>query len=432
MARAFDVGWLQQQWLLNASTLALATLLLPAGMLGDRLGRRRVLRVGLGLVLAGALLGSLSTSLMTLVAARVTIGVGGACLLPATIALVRSGTGATESRTHGFGQLAGWVGFGSALAPLLAGVLIDTASWRAIFVLPAAPAAMALLLSAALPEQRSETAPPRLLAMGALAGAVALAAITYAAIDAAALGFSTTRTGAAIGLAVIAAGSAATALRRLPEASNISRNWLAGNAETFALYFGLIGLTYLLTTYAQAMAGWSATRAATVAMPTTLAMWLLSPSLGALAHRFGTRGVMFTAAVLGALGLAATALAVDETWSGWEVAPGAAIFGLALAFAAAPLTQAAVTSVSSPRAGLASAVNHAVVRAAGLAATIGLGAVATGGTSEFSPPRLRAALFITAAVVGLGGLGLAGLFKDHEAGGVPAAGDDGSSSGVAR
>ena len=129
------------------------------------------------------------------------------------------------------------------------------------------------------------------------------------------------------------------------------------------------------------------------------------------------------------LGLAATALAVDETWSGWEVAPGAAIFGLALAFAAAPLTHAAVTSVSSPRAGLASAVNHAVVRTAGLAATIGLGAVATGGTPEFSPPRLRAALFITAAIVGLGGLGLAGLFKDHEAGGVPAGEHNGSSGG---
>jgi MFS family permease len=178
-----------------------------------------------------------------------------------------------------------------------------------------------------------------------------------------------------------------------------------------------------LTTYAQALAGWSATRAAIVAMPTTLAMWLLSPTLGALAHRFGTRMVMATAAALAGLGLAWVAAAVDQPWSGWSVAPGAALFGVALAFAAAPLTHAAVTSVSVTRAGLASAVNHAVVRAAGLAATIGLGAVATGGTAEFSPPRLRAALFISAAVVGLGGLALVGLFKDHEAGGVPAAED---------
>jgi MFS family permease len=355
------------------------------------------------------------------------VGTGGACVLPATIALVRSGASTTEWRMHGFGQLAGWVGFGSAMSPLLAGVLIDAASWRAIFVLPAAPAAIALVLSKALPEQRSDDQPSRQLTVGAFAGAAALAAGTYAAIDAAALGATPGRTGVAVTAAVLLAISAGVALRRLPEAATISRNWLAGNAATFALYFGLIGLTYLLTTSAQAMAGWSATHAATAAMPATLAMWLLSPPLGALAHRFGTRAVMAAAAALAGSGLAWAAASIDQDWSGWRVAPGAALFGVALAFAAAPLTQAAVASVSSPRAGLASAVNHAVVRAAGLASTIGLGAIATGGTTEFSPPRLRAALFISAVVVGFGGLAVVGLFEDHEAGGARAGDEDAAS-----
>jgi MFS family permease len=419
IARDLHAGWLVQQWLLNASTLALASLLLPAGMVGDRFGRRRTLRGGLRLVIAGALLSAVSGTVVALIIGRVAVGAGGAGLLPATIALVRSGSRATESRTQGFGQLAAWVGLGSALAPLLAGMLIDSASWRAIFVLPAAPALLALWLSSALPEQRSETPPPRRLAAGALAGGVALAALTYAAIDAGALGVIGARTGVALGFVLVASTIAGRTLWRLPEAAAISRNWLAGNAATFIFYFGLIGLTYLLTTYAQATAGWSATRAATVAMPTTLATWLLSPRLGALAHRFGTRRVMAVATALGGLGLAGAALAVNDTWSGWDVAAGAALFGVGLALAAAPLTQAAVTSVSSSRAGLASALNHAVVRVAGLAATIGLGAIATASTGEFPPSRLRAALVIGAVIVGVGGLALVSLFRDQEAGGVP-------------
>jgi MFS family permease len=418
IARDLHAGWLMQQWLLNASTLALASLLLPAGMVGDRFGRRRTLRVGLCLVMAGALLSALSETAATLILGRVAVGAGGAGVLPATIALVRSGTSATESRTKGFGQLAGWVGLGSALAPLLAGVLIDAASWRAIFVLSAAPAAVALWLSSGLQEQRTETPPPRRLAAGAVAGGVALATLTFTAIDAGALGFTPARTGMGLGAAVVVSVIAGLILRRLPEAAAISRNWLAGNTETFVLYFGLIGLTYLLTTYPQATAGWSATRAATVAMPTTLATWLLSPTLGALAHRFGTRRVMAAATVLGGLGLAWASVAVSDTWSGWDVAAGAALFGVGLALAAAPLTQAAVTSVSSSRAGLASAFNHAVVRVAGLVATIGLGAVATGGTGDYSPARLRAALVVTAIVVGVAGLALVALFRDREAGGV--------------
>jgi MFS family permease len=417
IARDLHAGWLAQQWLLNASTLSLASLLLPAGMLGDRYGRRRTLRVGLGLVIAGAVLGAMSASVSWLLAARALLGAGGACVLPATIALVRAGARGSESRTQGFGRLAGWVGFGSALAPLLAGALIDAASWRAIFVLPAAPALIALGLSSGLSEQRANAA-PRLLVAGALAGGVALTSITYAAIDAAALGFSGT-TGVALFTAVAAAIAAWRALQHLPEVATISRNWLAGNAETFALYFGLIGLTYLLTTFAQATAGWSATRAAAVAMPTTLAMWLLSPSLGALAHRFGSRAVMASASALAGCGLAWAALTVDDPFSGWAVAPGTALFGAALALAAAPLTHAAVTSVSSSRAGLASAVNHAVVRIAGLAATISLGAVATAGDEEFTPTRLRAAVLVAAVVTGIGGLALVGLFRDEEAGGVP-------------
>ena len=416
LVRDLHADWLLQQWMLNASTLALASLLLPAGMLGDRYGRRRTLRVGLGLVIAGAVMGALSGSTSWLLVARAAVGAGGACVLPATIALVRSGARGSASRTEGFGRLAGWVGFGSAMAPLLAGGLIDAASWRAIFVLPAAPAVIALWLSRGLPEQSAEAPPARLVA-GALGGGVALAALTYAAIDAAALGAGTS-TAVAVMMALAAGAIAWLRLRALPEAATLSRNWLAGNAETFTLYFGLIGFTYLVTTYAQTTAGWSATRAATLAMPTTMAMWLLSAWLGALAHRFGTRVVMAAAAALGGLGLAWAGVAVSDTSSGWAMAPGAAMLGIGLALAAAPLTQAAVTSVSSPRAGLASAVNHAVVRVAGLAATIGLGAVATGGTSDFPVARLRAALLISAVIVGVGGLALIVLFRDQEAGGV--------------
>jgi hypothetical protein len=262
-----------------------------------------------------------------------------------------------------------------------------------------------------------------MLIAGALAGGLALAAVTYAAIDSAALGFAVSRSGVALATATTAAVVAWWARGRLPEATAISRNWLAGNGATFTLYFGLIGLTYLITTFAQATAGWSATRAATAAMPATMAMWLLSPSLGALAHRFGTRVVMATAAALAGLGLAWAGLAVDDRWSAWAVAPGAALLGVGLAVAAAPLTHAAVTSVSSPRAGLAAAVNHAVVRAAGLAATIGLGAIATGGTDDFPPARLRLALLIAAVIVGVGGLALVGVFKDQDAGGVRPAED---------
>jgi len=423
MARELQSGWQAQQWLLNTSTLTIAGLLLPAGMFGDRYGRRRALRLGLSLTVAGAVLGATAWNVWVLGLGRIAMGASGALMLPATIALVRSGTRAAESRTEGFGQLASWVGFGSAMAPLLAGALIDLASWRAIFILTAAPAAIALVLSTGIAEQRSDEPPAGRLVAAALAGGLALGAATYAAIDGAAAGFTATRTGVAVALAIAAALVAGSLLRRLPEAHTVSRNWIGGNAVTFAFYFGLIGFTYLLTTYAQEFAGWSATRAALVTLPTTLATWWLSPRLGALAHRFGTRTVMIVASVIGAVGLLWTTTAVRDEWSGWALAPGGALLGVALAFAAAPLTQAAVASVSKPRAGLASAANHAVVRAAALAATIGLGAVATGGASEFTPERLRAALLITAAIVGVGGLACTGLFKDQEAGGVAGEGE---------
>jgi MFS family permease len=154
-------------------------------------------------------------------------------------------------------------------------------------------------------------------------------------------------------------------------------------------------------------------------------MWLLSPRFGAATHRFGTRTVMTAAAALAGGGLLWTGLALDDTWSWWDMAPAGTVFGVGLACGAAPLTQAAVTSVSSARAGLAAAFNHAVVRAAGLAATIWLGSVASGGTATMTTGGVRTALFISAAVAGLGGLALVLLFKEREPGGVAPAAEHG-------
>lgn len=373
LARVFDAGFATEQWLLNIAPLLLTLCLVPAGLASDQFGRRRLLRLGLGAVILGAAIAGTATSVWWLLAGRAVAGIGGAALLPATIALVREHSPKTPKRTRRFGLLAGWAGLAAAIGPLLGGFLVDHVSWRWVYAVPAVLAALAFANSGAIADDAARS-----------------------------------RAGSVLRVAAGAWGR-----------GEVSRNCLAGNAITFALYFGLFGISYLLVAGGQATLGWSATTAALSVVPMAIAMWLGSERFGILVHRVGTRWLTALAAVGAAAGLAWTGYAIDAGASWWRVLPGTVLFGVALSAAAAPLTQAAVTSLPGALAGVASAVHHAVVRTSGIGATLGLGLLAAGDRPLASPEGLANALLVSAAVVGVGGLSAVGWLDDQAPGSVP-------------
>jgi hypothetical protein len=190
---------------------------------------------------------------------------------------------------------------------------------------------------------------------------------------------------------------------------------------TFVLYFGLFGLSYLLVAGGQAALGWSATSAATSVVPMAVAMWLGAERLGPVAQRVGTRPVLAGAVIAAAVGLAWTAYGVRDGATWWHLLPGTVVFGIALAAAAAPLTHAAVTSLPAALAGVGSAVHHAVVRAAGMCATLGLATLATGSQVPNHAEGIAWALLAAAGVVAVGGLACVWLFDGPGTGTVSAA-----------
>jgi MFS family permease len=381
-SRMFEASFAVEQWMLNMAPLLLTILLVPAGLAGDQFGCRRLLRIGLAAVCAGALVTAIAPGVIVLLAGRALTGAGSACLLPATMALIRQHSPRSPARTRRFGLLAGWAGFAAALGPLVGGLLVDHASWRWVYAVPALLAALSWIGTKAIADD------------GARMGARS------------------------------ALSEAARAVGR----GEVSRNCVAGNAITFALYFGLFGVSYLIVAGGQASLHWSATAAALSLVPMSIALWVGAERLGVLVHRIGTRALIATAVIGGAAALAWTGYGIIDGGSWWHIMPGTVLFGVAVAAAAAPLTHAAVTSLPGTLSGVGAAVHHAVVRASALAATLGLGALAADERAIASPEGLWRGLLASAVLVCAAGLPAVALLDDRRPGSVPPADEASASS----
>ncbi len=388
------------QWTVTAYTLTLAGLILLGGSLGDRAGRRRVFLIGvIWFALASALCG-LAPSIGVLIGARVLQGVGGALLTPGSLAIIQASF-APDDRPRAVGAWSGLGGVAAAVGPVLGGWLVQTAGWRWVFLLnlPVA-AAVVVVATKHVPETRDPSARGRFDVAGAALAAIALGGITYALIEAPERAGSLAVIAAAV--AGVAAGIAFILLERrrtaapervppmLPLDVFASRQFSAINLITFLVYGAFGGLLFLLVLQLQVVSGYSPLEAGAALLPVTLLMLSLSARAGSLAQRIGPRWLL-TAGITGcAVGMALMSRIGVQASYLTDVLPAVGIFGLGLSMTVAPLTATVLASADVRHAGVASGVNNAVARAAGLVAVaalpaaVGLGAASYHQPAEFS------------------------------------------------
>ncbi|WP_433202712.1 DHA2 family efflux MFS transporter permease subunit [Nocardia sp. CA-107356] len=355
------------QWVVGGYTLALASLILVGGALGDRLGRRTIFTWGsVGFALA-SLLCSAASSMEMLVAGRVVQGIAGALLTPGSLALISA---SIDRRDQGaaIGLWAGLIGVIEAVGPIVGGWLTELAGWRSVFLVNVPFAvAVAVVSVRYLPESRDARARP-LDVPGAATAVAGLGALTYGFIGA--RGWMTLLGAALLAMFTLIQMRGAHPL--LPPSLFRSRMFTAANVVTAALYAGLGGVLFLLPLQLQVVAGYSPLAAGMAMVPITGIMLVSSPAAGRWAQRHGARIPMTLGSVLAAVGaVLLTGIGSRASYLS-DVLPGTVVLGAGLAVFVAPLTGAVFAAVSVSEAGIASGVNNAVARTAQLLAVAAL------------------------------------------------------------
>jgi EmrB/QacA subfamily drug resistance transporter len=377
--RALGGGLAAQQWVVNGYLLTLGSLILVGGSLGDLYGERKIFALGVaGFGLASALC-AVSPSIGVLVAARALQGLAGALLVPSSLAVIVNTFPASE-RGGAIGTWTAWGAIAGVLGPLAGGELLAIASWRWIFVInvPLAAACVWLILSVIPPSAARERGGRHVDYPGALLCALGLGGPVFALIEQPRLGWSSPAvSGPLIAGALLLCGFLFYESRAkdpmLPLVLFRRRNFSAGNIETFAMYAGLAILFFFLVLFLQQIGGYSPLMSGLATLPATITMFLLSRRFGALADRFGPRLFMGAGPLIAAAGLLLfqnTGLKAEYVS---EILPALLVFSIGLSMTVAPLT-AAVLAGSEKEAGIASGVNNAIARVAGLLGTAAVGA----------------------------------------------------------
>ncbi|WHM37941.1 MFS transporter [Streptomyces sp. BPTC-684] len=379
------------QWTVNAYMLTLAGLILLGGALGDRYGRRKVFVFGVVWFAAGSLLCGIAPDAGILIAARALQGIGGALLTPGSLALIQASFH-PDDRAKAVGVWSGLGGVGAAVGPFLGGWLVDGPGWRWVFLLNVPLAALCVPVALRhVPESKdARVHTARFDVTGAVLGALALALVTYALIEAPGQGASPLVVGAAV--AGFLLGVAFVRLERrlpdpmLPPEIFASRQFTAVNVVTVCVYAAFGGFFFLAALQLQVVAGYSALGAGAALLPTTVLMLLLSARSGALGERIGPRIPLTVGPLLCAAGMLLMLRVGEGASYVRDVLPAVVVLGLGMVTLVAPLTATVLGSVDAGRAGLASGINNAAARAAGLIAVAALPLVA-----GMSPSAYRSA-----------------------------------------
>ena len=357
------------QWVLNAYLVTLAAFLLLGGALGDRYGRRRVFLVGVFGFTAASLSCAVAPTVEALIVARALQGLGGALLVPGSLALL-SATMHPHDRPRAVGAWSGLAGVASAVGPLLGGWLVDAASWRAAFLVNVPVALLVVLESRRVPESIDADAPRHLDLVGA-AAAVAGLGLLAGGLIAGGRSWSVLSAVAALGGGGLLVAFALLE-RRSPNPmlppSVASAQFVGANLVTFAVYAGLGTAFFLFVVNLQVALGYSALEAGAALLPVTVLMLVLSPGAGALAQRLGPRLPMTAGPLVVAVGLWWLAQVGPGDRYLVAVLPAVSVFGLGLALTVAPLTAAVLAAVDEHHLGVGSAANNAVARVAALLA----------------------------------------------------------------
>lgn len=403
IADGLDTGTLGAQWIVNSYMLVLASLILVGGALGDRLGRRRIYLIGAA-VFAGASVGAAAApTLGAMLAARAVMGIGGALLMPGSLAMLEASFHPAD-RSAAIGAWAGLGGVAAAVGPVAGGLLLDVTGWRVLFLLnlPVCLLAIALTLRH-LPESRDAgTEGQRLDAAGTVTGTLGLGGLTYGLI---ALGDgvdATAITVLALGVVALAAFMAVERGVRaplVPLGMFTDRVFAVANALTFVVYAALGGVFFLLVVFLRQVLGYSGLEAGAATLPITVLMLALSARSGRLASRIGPRLPLTVGPLLLAVGMLLYARLTAGSTYVTGVLPGLVVFGFGLVALVAPVTATVLAAADERRAGVASGVNNAVARTAGLLAVAVLPAAAGLGPTAFDDPARLAAGFGRAMTV---------------------------------
>jgi EmrB/QacA subfamily drug resistance transporter len=377
--RALGGGLAAQQWLVNGYLLTLGSLILVGGSLGDLYGERRVFALGVSGFGVASLGAALAPSIGTLVAARALQGIFGALLVPSSLAVIVN-TFPESERGAAIGSWTAWGAIFGVLGPLAGGELLAIASWRWLFLInvPLVIGCVGLILFAIPRSAPREAGARRIDYPGAVLCAAGLGGPVFALIEQPRLGWSSPAVlgpliAGAVLLGAFTAYEARAADPMLPLGLFRRRNFSAGNIETFAMYAGLSILFFFLVLFLQQIGGYSPLKSGLTMLPVTVIMFLTSRRFGTLADRFGPRLFMGAGPLVGAAGLVLfqrVGVKVDYVS---EVLPALLVFSLGLSMTVAPLT-AAVLAGAEKEAGIASGVNNAIARVAGLLGTAAVGA----------------------------------------------------------
>jgi EmrB/QacA subfamily drug resistance transporter len=414
IGRDFHTGLSALQWVVTAYTLTLAGLLLIAGAFGDRYGRRKVFLVGVVWFAVASLFCGIAPNATSLIAARALQGVGAALLTPGSLAILQASFRPAD-RSKAIGAWSGLGGMATAIGPFIGGWLVESVSWRLIFVINL-PIALGVVLVAArhVPESKDPEATGRVDVAGGVLVTSGLIGLTYGLIEGPSLGWTSPAVLAALiaGVLLLVGFFVREARARDPMlrlAMFRRLQFSAANVVTFVVYGALGGALFLLPIQLQQVCGYSALQSGISLLPVTLIMLLLSARSGALATRIGPRLQMSVGPVVVGLGLALFTRIDQGGDYLTEVLPAVIVFGFGLAITVAPLTSTVLAAVPASHAGMASAVNNDVARAAGLIAVAVLPAAAgiTGSAylhpDEFSS-GFHTAVLISGAMCVLGGV----------------------------
>lgn len=372
IGRDLDASFAGLSWIANGYLVTLASLILVGGSVGDRLGRKRVYLAGAGAFAVASLFCGLAPEVGSLVGARMLQGVAGAFLVPGSLALLQT-TFHPDDRARAIGTWSGLAGITTAIGPFVGGWLVEAASWRWVFLLNLPLAAVVVVVGQRhLVESHDTTVEGRPDLAGAVLGALGLAASTYGLIE------EDLVVGVA-GLVVLAAFlvvEARTAHPMLPLGIFRSRQFSGANGVTFAVYAALSAVLFLLSLVLQQALGYSPLAAGSATVPLTLVMLAFSSRSGALAQRIGPRIPMTAGPALIAVGMVLMVRIDGDGTYLTHVLPALLVFSAGLTLTVAPLTSTVLAAADARHAGVASGVNNAVSRTAGLLAVAGLPLVA--------------------------------------------------------
>jgi EmrB/QacA subfamily drug resistance transporter len=414
-------GLSAQQWVANAYLLSLSSLILIGGSLGDIYGERRIFTLGVVAFGVFSVACALAPTIEVLIAARALQGAAGALLTPSALAIIVAAF-PTGQRAAAIGSWTAWGGVAALVGPLLGGVIVDHASWRWVFAINVLPVAATVVLVLAAVPPTARVAGRKVDVVGALLCMLGLGGFVFALIEQPRHGWSSPLIWIplAAGVAIFAAFliyERRTAEPMLKLELFSRRNFAVGNAETLSMYAGIAILFFFLVIYLQEVAGYSAVRSGLTTVPVTLVMFAFSRRFGALADRHGPRLFMGCGPLVAAGGILLLLRVGMHPSYLTDLLPALLLVAVGMTATVAPLTATVLADADETDAGIASAINNAVARVAGLVGVALVGVVVAGAlTGDTFAPNAESvhafhlAMGICAALVAAGGVaGLVGI-----------------------